>query len=177
MSPAPERLLMIVDIDDGKQREEGLGVDEIVAVVEKGSGCGGELRPIKKLVLVSRHLYEGLPLLGIKWQWIANPYMHAFLKMEHDQEGILITEVMPNYPESVILKPYDVILSIDGININNYGTVDPKATPIPFGLIPIKLSNIARWDKGIRSGWVEGEESLDLPFNRFACVASALILR
>ncbi|KAG5514562.1 hypothetical protein RHGRI_035834 [Rhododendron griersonianum] len=65
----------------------------------------------------------GLPLLGIKWQEIANPYMHAFLKMEHDQWGILITEVMPNYPESEILKPYDVILSIDGININNYGTV------------------------------------------------------
>ncbi|KAI8523028.1 hypothetical protein RHMOL_Rhmol13G0042600 [Rhododendron molle] len=64
-----------------------------------------------------------LPLLGIKWQEIANPYMQAFLKMEHDQWGILITEVMPNYPESVVLKPYDVILSIDGININNYGTV------------------------------------------------------
>ncbi|KAG5525977.1 hypothetical protein RHGRI_032311 [Rhododendron griersonianum] len=37
MSPTPERSLsMIVDINDDKQREEGLGVEEIV-VVEKGS--------------------------------------------------------------------------------------------------------------------------------------------
>ncbi|KAI8523025.1 hypothetical protein RHMOL_Rhmol13G0042500 [Rhododendron molle] len=67
--------------------------------------------------------YTGLPLLGIKWQEMENPYLRAFMKMEHDQQGILITEVKPNYPESVILKPYDVILSIDGININNDGTV------------------------------------------------------
>ncbi|KAG5514557.1 hypothetical protein RHGRI_035833 [Rhododendron griersonianum] len=77
----------------------------------------------QKLLLVPRHPYEGLPLLSIKWQEMENPYLRAFMKMEHDQQGILITEVKPNYPKSVILKPYDVILSIDGININNDGTV------------------------------------------------------
>ncbi|KAI8558015.1 hypothetical protein RHMOL_Rhmol04G0055800 [Rhododendron molle] len=44
MSPAPERSLsMIVDIDDGKQREEDLWVGEIVVNKKKGSGFGGEL--------------------------------------------------------------------------------------------------------------------------------------
>ncbi|KAI8523197.1 hypothetical protein RHMOL_Rhmol13G0054800 [Rhododendron molle] len=67
--------------------------------------------------------YTGLPLLGIKWQEMENPYLRMLMKMEHDEQGVLITEVSPNYPESVILKPNDVILSIDGININNDGTV------------------------------------------------------
>ncbi|KAE9460338.1 hypothetical protein C3L33_07758, partial [Rhododendron williamsianum] len=51
-----------------------------------------------------------------------NPYLRMLMKMEHDEQGVLITEVNPNYPESVILKPNDVILSIDGINIYNDGT-------------------------------------------------------
>ncbi|KAG5514753.1 hypothetical protein RHGRI_035968 [Rhododendron griersonianum] len=67
--------------------------------------------------------YTGLPLLSIKWQKMENPYLRMLMKMEHDEQGVLITEVGPNYPESVILKPNDVILSIDGININNDGTV------------------------------------------------------
>ncbi|KAI8523069.1 hypothetical protein RHMOL_Rhmol13G0046000 [Rhododendron molle] len=67
--------------------------------------------------------YTGFPLLGIKWQKMENPDLRVVMKMGHDQQGILITEVKPNYPESMILKPYDVILSIDGININNDGTV------------------------------------------------------
>ncbi|KAE9460718.1 hypothetical protein C3L33_07380, partial [Rhododendron williamsianum] len=65
----------------------------------------------------------GLPLLGIKWQEMENPYLRMLMNMEHDEQGVLITEVNPNYPESAILKPNDVILSIDGININNDGTV------------------------------------------------------
>ncbi|XP_058198011.1 protease Do-like 9 isoform X1 [Rhododendron vialii] len=67
--------------------------------------------------------YTGLPLLGIKWQEMENLYLRMLMNMEHDEQGVLITEVKPNYPESAILKPNDVILSIDGININNDGTV------------------------------------------------------
>ncbi|XP_058197118.1 protease Do-like 9 [Rhododendron vialii] len=67
--------------------------------------------------------YTGLPFLGIKWQKMESSSFRVFMKMEHDQQGVLITEVMPNYPEFEILKPYDVILSIDGISINNDGTV------------------------------------------------------
>ncbi|XP_058219688.1 protease Do-like 9 isoform X1 [Rhododendron vialii] len=67
--------------------------------------------------------YTGLPLLGIKWQKMENPCLRMFMNMKHDQQGVLITQVKPYYPESAILKPYDVILSIDGININNDGTV------------------------------------------------------
>ncbi|XP_058197151.1 protease Do-like 9 isoform X3 [Rhododendron vialii] len=67
--------------------------------------------------------YTGLPILGIKWQKMENFSLRVFMNMEHDQQGVLITQVLPNYPEFEILKPYDVILSIDGISINNDGTV------------------------------------------------------
>ncbi|XP_058198024.1 protease Do-like 9 isoform X2 [Rhododendron vialii] len=67
--------------------------------------------------------YTGLPILGIKWQKMESSSFQLFMKMGHYQQGVLITEVMPNYPEFEILKPYDIILSIDGISINNDGTV------------------------------------------------------
>ncbi|KAG5543072.1 hypothetical protein RHGRI_015980 [Rhododendron griersonianum] len=70
--------------------------------------------------------HTGLPILAIKWQKMESFSLRVFMKMEPDQQGVLITEVNPNYPEFEILKPYDVILSIDGININNDGTVPFK---------------------------------------------------
>lgn len=79
----------------------------------------------------------GLPLLGIKWQKMENPYLRMLMNMEHDQQGVLVTEVKPNYPESVILKPYDVILSIDGTNISNDGTGKSFVLFSPFILCKI----------------------------------------
>ncbi|KAF7140763.1 hypothetical protein RHSIM_Rhsim06G0024600 [Rhododendron simsii] len=70
--------------------------------------------------------HTGLPILAIKWQKMESFSLRVFMKMEPDQQGVLITEVNPNYPEFEVLKPYDVILSIDGININNDGTVPFK---------------------------------------------------
>ncbi|KAE9460743.1 hypothetical protein C3L33_07346, partial [Rhododendron williamsianum] len=66
--------------------------------------------------------YTGFPTLGIVWQNMEYPDLRLFLKMGHGQEGIIIIEVKPNYPEYEILKPNDIILSIDGINIGNDGT-------------------------------------------------------
>ncbi|XP_057483409.1 protease Do-like 9 [Actinidia eriantha] len=67
--------------------------------------------------------YTGFPSLGIMWQKMENPNLRLSKKIERNEQGVLITEVKPNYPESEILRPYDIILSIDGINIANDGTV------------------------------------------------------
>ncbi|KAF7120826.1 hypothetical protein RHSIM_Rhsim13G0033800 [Rhododendron simsii] len=127
----PAHVSILVNVGLKEATTSGLAYDErgkCVGLKLQSKGNKSDFIPVE----VIKHFiqdydkngaYTGLPLLGIKWQGIENPYMHAFLKMEHDQQGILITEVMPNYPESVVLKPYDVILSIDGINIDNYGTV------------------------------------------------------
>ncbi|KAF7120039.1 hypothetical protein RHSIM_Rhsim13G0040800 [Rhododendron simsii] len=80
--------------------------------------------------------YTGFPTLGIVWQNMEYPDLRLFLKMGHGQQGILIIEVKPNYPEYEILKPNDIILSIDGINIGNDGTVPfSQGQRMPFSYL------------------------------------------
>ncbi|KAK2998379.1 hypothetical protein RJ639_022885 [Escallonia herrerae] len=61
----------------------------------------------------------GVPSFGINWQEMENPDLRASMKMRSDQQGVLVSEILPRYPESDMLKPYDVIFSIDGVNIAN----------------------------------------------------------
>ncbi|KAI8523125.1 hypothetical protein RHMOL_Rhmol13G0049900 [Rhododendron molle] len=67
--------------------------------------------------------YTGSPNLGINWL-----VMEASdLRMTRDdQGGVLITEVMPDYPESDVLNRYDILSRIDGIKIRSDGTVPFK---------------------------------------------------
>ncbi|KAM2011457.1 hypothetical protein FF2_023258 [Malus domestica] len=44
--------------------------------------------------------------------------------MKRDQKGIRVRVLKPSAPESQLLKPSDVILSFDGVNIASDGTVD-----------------------------------------------------
>ncbi|XP_058197395.1 protease Do-like 9 isoform X2 [Rhododendron vialii] len=84
-------------------------------------------------------VYTGFPSLGIVWQDMENPDLRLFMKMGHGQQGVLIIEVKPNYPEYEILKPNDIILSIDGINIGNDGTVPfTWGQRIPFSYLLTK---------------------------------------
>lgn len=48
--------------------------------------------------------------------------MRVAMGMKSDQKGIRIRRVEPTAPESQFLKPSDVILSFDGIDIANDGT-------------------------------------------------------
>ncbi|KAK9669402.1 hypothetical protein RND81_13G127100 [Saponaria officinalis] len=67
--------------------------------------------------------YTGFPLLGIEWQKMENPHARMSMGMKSDQKGIRIKRVEPTSPESHILQPSDVILSFDGVDIANDGTV------------------------------------------------------
>lgn len=51
-----------------------------------------------------------------------NPDLRIAMGMESDQKGVRIRRIEPTAPESQVLKPSDVILSFDGINIANDGT-------------------------------------------------------
>jgi hypothetical protein len=42
--------------------------------------------------------------------------------MKSDQKGVRIRRIDPTSPESQVLKPSDVILSFDGVDIANDGT-------------------------------------------------------
>ncbi|GAB4836624.1 Protease Do-like 9 [Ancistrocladus abbreviatus] len=67
--------------------------------------------------------YTGFPVLGVEWQKMENPDLRMSMGMGSDQKGVRIRRVEPTAPESQVLKPSDVILSFDGVNIANDGTV------------------------------------------------------
>ncbi|XP_074316890.1 protease Do-like 9 isoform X2 [Silene latifolia] len=67
--------------------------------------------------------YTGFPILGIEWQKLENPHTRMAMGMNLDQKGIRIKLVEPTSHESKVLQPSDVILSFDGVDIANDGTV------------------------------------------------------
>ncbi|EOY20642.1 hypothetical protein QUC31_006955 [Theobroma cacao] len=67
--------------------------------------------------------YTGFPILGVEWQKMENPDLRAAMGMKIDQKGVRIRRVDPTAPESGVLKSSDIILSFDGVDIANDGTV------------------------------------------------------
>ncbi|KAL2572734.1 hypothetical protein AAZV13_17G084300 [Glycine max] len=67
--------------------------------------------------------YTGFPILGVEWQKMENPDLRMATGMKPDQKGVRIRRIDPTAPESKVLKPSDVILSFDGVDIANDGTV------------------------------------------------------
>lgn len=51
-----------------------------------------------------------------------NPDLRLAMGMKPDQKGVRIRRVDPTAPESNVLKPSDIILSFDGVDIANDGT-------------------------------------------------------
>ncbi|KAI3896490.1 hypothetical protein MKX03_013590 [Papaver bracteatum] len=67
--------------------------------------------------------YTGFPTLGFEWETMENPDLRMAMGMSSNQKGILVSRIAPTSPEFHVLKPYDVILSFDGIDVGNDGTV------------------------------------------------------
>ncbi|OMO64548.1 Peptidase S1 [Corchorus olitorius] len=66
--------------------------------------------------------YTGFPILGVEWQKMENPDLRLAMGMKPDQKGVRIRRIEPTAPESNLLKPSDIILSFDGVNVANDGT-------------------------------------------------------
>ncbi|KAK4775595.1 hypothetical protein SAY87_023556 [Trapa incisa] len=67
--------------------------------------------------------YTGFPILGIEWQKMENPDLRMAMGMRTDQKGVRVKRIDPTSPENAVLKPSDIILSFDSIDIANDGTV------------------------------------------------------
>ncbi|KAL8123464.1 protease Do-like 9 [Apium graveolens] len=67
--------------------------------------------------------YTGFPLLGIEWQKMENPDLRMSVGMKSNQKGVRIKRIDPTAPAFQVLKPSDIILSFDGVDIANDGTV------------------------------------------------------
>ena len=68
--------------------------------------------------------YDGPPGLGISWQKMENPDLRLKYEMTENQSGVLVNKTYPDSPARGVLKPEDIILSIDGKNVENDGTVE-----------------------------------------------------
>lgn len=64
----------------------------------------------------------GFPVLGVEWQKMENPDLRLAMRMKPDQKGVRIRRIEPTAPESHLLKPSDIILSFDRVNVANDGT-------------------------------------------------------
>jgi len=68
-------------------------------------------------------LYTGFPNLGLDWQKLENPEMRKYLRMKHDQHGVFARRVSPVGAAADVFRPKDVLLSFDGVDVADDGTV------------------------------------------------------
>ena len=65
--------------------------------------------------------YRGLGYFDFVWQQAENPATLRFLKVENDQHGVIVIEVPKERMAEDSVKPRDVILQIDGFDIDTTG--------------------------------------------------------
>ncbi|WVZ05007.1 hypothetical protein V8G54_018353 [Vigna mungo] len=84
----------------------------------------GQFRKVQKAYMRRKWkpIAWGFPILGVEWQKMENPDLRMSMGMGPDKKGVRIRRIEPTAPESHVLKPSDIILSFDGINIANDGT-------------------------------------------------------
>lgn len=68
--------------------------------------------------------YDGTPSLGISMQKMENPAMRRHYRMEREDTGALVNTIYPDSPAEGVLRRGDIILSIDGIKVENDGTIE-----------------------------------------------------
>ena len=100
------------------------------------------------LILIVVFAVLGFPILGVEWQKMENPDLRISMGMRPGQKGVRIRRIEPTAPESHVLKPSDIILSFDGIDIANDGTGEiflsfPFSSPL-FYLIFLLLNKVLK---------------------------------
>ena len=68
--------------------------------------------------------YDGIPSLGVFCQKMENPDIREYFGIMEDQIGILVDKVYQNSPVKGLVKPGEILLSVDGNNVGNDGTVE-----------------------------------------------------
>lgn len=67
--------------------------------------------------------YDGIPSLGVPWQKIENQDMRLYYKMREEHTGVLLNKIYPGSPAKGILRPGDIVLSVEGVDVANDGTI------------------------------------------------------
>ncbi len=67
---------------------------------------------------------DGTPALGVSLQQMESPDIRNSFHMQADHSGVLVNRIYPGSPCEGFLRKGDVLLSIDGVTIENDGTVE-----------------------------------------------------
>jgi len=68
--------------------------------------------------------YDGIPGLAMSFQKMENPDIRCKYHMSKGQTGMLVNRIYPGSPAEGILKSGDVILSVEGADVENDGTIE-----------------------------------------------------
>ena len=68
--------------------------------------------------------YDGPPKLGLQWAKLESASQRQMLGLKNDSKGVFIKKIFPNSPFNGVLQRNDVLLKLDGRDIESDGTVE-----------------------------------------------------
>jgi hypothetical protein len=128
---------------------------QLVGIIAQQSGTTCTILPASfVLPILTSHQENKARSLGyfeFVWQPAENPEILAYLKLEGEPRGVVITEVPKSAKDQSVLKQHDLILKVDGFEIDTQGDYrDPD-----YGYL--SLENLAT-----RQKWAEDTVTLTL---------------
>lgn len=76
---------------------------------------------------------DGFGELGVSFRYdLQNPMVRKILAIPDEESGVLITRVFPKMPAHNVLKPLDVLLSIEGYDIQDDGLIILDGREVSF---------------------------------------------
>jgi S1-C subfamily serine protease len=79
--------------------------------------------------------FDGFPGLGIYWEKLESPDYRSFLDMNDGVSGIVVNKVVKDTSADTFLNDGDVILTIDGVDIANDGSIAFEGGMIEFSFL------------------------------------------
>ena len=67
--------------------------------------------------------FTGFPVMGMRWQRMESHALRSAYGMEKQQKGILVRHIQPTYETAKHLRPDDIIMRFDGVQVASDGTV------------------------------------------------------
>ena len=114
------------------------------------------------LDLVSKDAYPGLGYFNFYWKRAENPAVLDYLKLPGEKRGVIVTEIISLPGHETALKPKDILLKVDGFDIDIVGDYDDP----DYGKMMLeRLATRGHWagDKVPMTVWRDGA-SVDIEF-------------
>lgn len=134
-------LTVQTDLDGGGWAEPVFLDDRLVGITASQDGQRSRVIPIEivaRFLERARHpeAYRPFPVFGALWQLNTDPAVGAWLGQTGEPSGILIRQVPWGSSGCGVLKPWDILLSIDGRPIDAEGFyADPRFGQLRFPAI------------------------------------------